>query len=176
MGDVAALILSLYITLLIRYIEVPSWELYYLHLVPFSVLFAVSLFLFFIAGLYEKHTSFFKNALPETIIGAQIFNVILAVIFFFLIPYFGITPKTNLIIFLVISSLTIVLWRLMVFPLFEFKSRNKAIIVGVGKELEEVVDELNTSNSYRFECVKVIDISKNQNSKYLQEKVLTCID
>ncbi len=174
-GDMAALILSLYIALLVRYVEVPSWELYYLHLVPFSVLFVVSIFLFFIAGLYEKHTSFFKNALPGTVVGAQTFNTILAASFFFLIPYFGITPKTNLIIFLVFSSLLIVWWRLVVFPLFEFKNRNKAIIVGVGKDLEEMVDEINTNNSYRFECVEVIDISKNQNPEVIQKKILACL-
>ena len=171
-GDVVALVLSLYITLFVRYVEAPSWELFYLHLVPFSFLFLVSIFIFFVAGLYEKHTSFFKNALPGTIVAAQIVNVVLAAVFFFAIPYFGIAPKTNLAIFLVISSLAIVLWRLKLFPLFEFKNKDKAVIVGVGKELEEMVNEINSNTSYRLECIEVIDASKVHNPNDIQQKVL----
>lgn len=171
-GDVIAFVISLYVTLLVRYFEVPSWELFYIHLVPFSVLFIIFIFIFFIAGLYEKHTSFFKHELPGTIIAAQIVNVVLAAVFFFLIPYFGIAPKTNLVIFLVISSLAIVSWRLRVFPLFEYKKRDKAVIVGSGRELEELVDEVNKNSRYRIECIEVIDASKVQNPNDIQQKVL----
>ena len=40
---------------------------------------------FFIAGLYDKHTVIFKRKLPDTIIHAQVTNIVLAALFFFFI-------------------------------------------------------------------------------------------
>lgn len=171
-GDIILLIFSLWLMLLLRHLSIPSWELYLTHLVPFSLLFVVFIFIFFVAGLYEKHTSFLKRELPGTVFAAQIVNVVLAAAFFFLIPYFGIAPKTNLVIYLAVSSLLVVLWRLFLFPFFEPKRLNKTIVIGTGKELEEVVEEIQNSGRYRWEVIEVIDMAHIQNPNEIQKKVL----
>src|SRR3989338_3644855 len=102
-GDIIFFITTLWLTLFLRYFEIPNITVFYSHLIPFSFLFIVWIIVFFIAGLYDKHTVIFKRRLPSIILNAQIVNIVFAAIFFFFIPYFGITPKTNLFIYLYIS-------------------------------------------------------------------------
>lgn len=174
-GDLVALAIALYLTLLVRYVEAPSWELFMLHLVPFTLLSAVWIVVFVISGLYEKHTTLLRSKLPSIIFRSQIFNVIIAAVFFFTIPYFLITPKTNLVIFLLISSVLIIFWRLTAFPWFGFKKKNKAIILGAKKETEELFNEINTNSRYNIEFVHMVDLhSANPND--VQQEVLKKIE
>ena len=133
LGDILFLIAALWVTLALRYFDLPSGEIFYAHLAPFIILFAVWVLVFFIAGLYDKHTVIFKRKLPSIILNAQIANIIIAALFFFLIPYFGITPKTNLFIYLFISFIFIVFWRLSLFPILENKKRQNALLIAGGK-------------------------------------------
>src|SRR5688572_28397593 len=66
-GDVVILYVSLWVTLFIRNLSVPSAEAWSSHLSAFAILFAVWLLAFFIAGLYEKHTIIFQKRLPGII-------------------------------------------------------------------------------------------------------------
>src|SRR3989344_1339232 len=116
LGDVGVFVLSLWVTLALRYLELPDYELYLRHLVPFSLLFVVWVIIFFLAGLYGKHTRLFRSSLPATIFYAQLVNVLLAAVFFFLIPAFGLAPKTILFLYLLASSASIYLWRVALFP------------------------------------------------------------
>lgn len=156
-GDIVFFILALWLTLLVRYFEVPSWMLLYNHLVPFSFLFIVWVLVFFIAGLYNKHTILFKGKLPNIILRAQIFNIILAATFFFLVPIFGIAPKTNLFIYLVLSSGLIVLWRLVLSPHVSIRKRARALIVGSGEEVLELEHEVNNNIRYSLKFVDFIE-------------------
>ena len=115
LGDIFVFLASLYITLVVRYLELPASDVWYNHFVPFSFLFLVWILVFVIAGLYRKHTVLFKRKLPGVILRAQILNISVAAVFFFIIPYFSIAPKTNLLIYLVVSFPIIVFWRLFLF-------------------------------------------------------------
>lgn len=174
-GDLVSLFISLWLTLSIRHVEFPSYELFVTHLVPFSILAVVWFIIFIIFGLYEKHTTRFKLALPDLILQSQITNVVIAAIFFFMIPYFGITPKTNLFIFLVVSSLAITVWRLVLFPLFDSKKSIKAVMLGSGKEMEELREEINHNARYNMEIVHSIDLKSSENPNDVQQEVLKYI-
>jgi lipopolysaccharide/colanic/teichoic acid biosynthesis glycosyltransferase len=113
----------------------------------------VWLIVFFMSGLYEKRAVFFKRDLSRRIIRTQVVNIILAALVFFFIPAFGITPKTNLLIYLVVSLLGILAWRLLLYPrLAERRSRIPAIIIGIGPEEEELKEELNGNPRYALLC------------------------
>ncbi|MFQ5541073.1 MAG: sugar transferase [Candidatus Paceibacteria bacterium] len=171
-GDLVALAASLWLTLLIRYLELPSRDLFVTHLIPFSILAVVWIIIFVIFGLYEKHTTFFKLELPGRVVQAQVANIIIAAAFFFLIPYFGITPKTNLVIFLIISSALISAWRIAFFPFIGFRKRDKAILVGSGKEMQELYDEVNGNTRYSIEFVDMFDLHRDGNPNDVQKEVL----
>lgn len=169
-GDILFLACALWATLAVRYATLPSKETFIQHLVPFLFLFGFSALVFFIAGLYDKHTLLFKSRLPETILYAQVANIIVAALFFFLVPYFGIQPKTNLIIYLILSTGFVSIWRLFVFPLVSALPALPAVLVGEGPEAQEVVREVNGNPRYGLEIVAVqrsVDRSPRTDIGYL---------
>lgn len=178
-GDLVIFLASLWVTLAVRYAALPGQKLFMDHVVPFSLLFAVWIIVFFVAGLYDKHTRLFRESLPTTILYAQLANVTMAALFFFFIPYFGITPKTNLLIYLVISFTLIVLWRLWIFDVivrrFGAGYRHKAILIGAGTEIEELKQEVNSNYRYPFEFAYHFDPKEVESSLDMQGKLLELI-
>ncbi len=157
-GDVIILYLSLYLTLFFRNGMWPTRAELNLHLAPFSILFVVWVLVYFIAGLYEKHTLILKSKLSRIILNAQIANIFLSIGFFYFIGYFSITPKTNLFIFLVISSIFIFLWRNYGHRFFGARRKQNAILIGSGEEVRELAEEVNQNPRYDLRFISSLDI------------------
>src|SRR3989344_2795395 len=160
-GDALMFLIALWVTLLVRYLEVPGREVFFTHLTPFAVLFAAWAVVFYISGLYGKHTLILKHRLPATMLNAQIANTILAISFFYFIPFFDITPKTNLFIYLVLSFGLILGWRLYGYDLFGMRQpRQKALLVGSGEEMRELLAEVNHNPRYNLKFISSIDLEE----------------
>ena len=159
-GDIILLYLALWLTLLLRYGVLPSSESWHLHIYPFTILFVVWITVFFIAGLYEKHTLILRRRLPSILLKVQIINSALAVVFFYFIPYFNITPKTNLFIYLVLSFSLISGWRVFGVSIFGVRRKQKAILIGSGEELVELKREVNGNSRYNLTFVSSIDLDE----------------
>ncbi len=172
LGDIAILYFSLWLTLSLRYWSLynigPVWAL---HLTPFSIIIAVWILVFFISGLYEKHTLILKSRLPSTVFNAQIVNSFIAVLFFYFIPYFGIAPKTNLFIYLVFSFGFILLWRIYGDRFLHPLSKQKGIIVGNGEEMKELLEEVNNNSRYGLQFISSVDLDKVAGVDF-QEEIL----
>lgn len=160
LGDILMFVISLWMTLVLRLGEIPTSTVFSDHLVPFSILFLIWLFVFFIAGLYEKHTSIFKSLLPARLLNTQILNSLLAVVFFYFVPYFGITPKTILFIYLIISLILIFIWRTYGQNIFGFRSNESAMIIGRGVEMQAVYREVNDNPRYGFKFISSVDLDR----------------
>jgi lipopolysaccharide/colanic/teichoic acid biosynthesis glycosyltransferase len=171
LGDVVIFYLSLWLMLFVRNFAIPSRELLNNHLSPFSILFIVWVIVFFIAGLYEKHTVLLKSKLPSIIFNAQVVNSAVAVLFFYLIPYFGITPKTNLFIYLIISFALIALWRIRPYWLTDPKQKQKGILIGSGEEMQELYYEVNNNPRYALVFVSSIDLDEVEELDFQDEIV-----
>ncbi len=169
LGDIMAFVAALWLTLFLRYREIPSGELFQSHLIPFSFIFLIWVLTFFIAGLYEKHTTLMKSRLPLILLNAQIVNSVVAVVFFYLIPYFGINPKTNLFIYIIISSSFILIWRSYVTSALGFKNRERAILVGEGEEMEELKEEVNSNPKYSIYFVSSVNVNNLDNVDFKRE-------
>lgn len=156
-GDVAVFFAALVAALSVRTGEAPSGALLEPHFVPFTILFIVWVGVFFVSGLYENHTTVLKSRLPAMLLNAQLINAALAITFFYLIPAFGITPKTILFIHLFVSFVLIIGWRLYVFPFVQRGKREHAIVIGHGPELHELVEEVNANSRYQLFFSDVID-------------------
>ncbi|HEC30537.1 MAG TPA: exopolysaccharide biosynthesis polyprenyl glycosylphosphotransferase [Candidatus Yonathbacteria bacterium] len=168
-GDIALFAVSLWLALFIRYQEIPNEELFNLHMAPFSILFAFSVAVFYIAGLYGKHTLLFKRNLPSIIFNAQVANAFIALIIFYIIPYFNIAPKRNLLIYLVISSVLVYYWRVAVFPRLGFRKRENAILIGSGDEMRELKEEVNNNPRYNIYFKLAIDLNETKSADFSNE-------
>jgi len=160
LGDIVFLYISLWFMLLLRYADIPGKEVLNDHIAPFSLLFVVWLIVFFISGLYEKHTLMLKSKLPDTILNVQITNSVIAIIFFYIIPYFDITPKTNLFIYIIVSLGFIILWRNAYISFFSVKKKQKGLLIGSGQELLDLKQEINENNRYNIELVSSINLDE----------------
>jgi len=174
LGDFLFFAVSLWIALYLRYFRLPDTSLVHNHLLPFTILFLVWALVFFIAGLYDKQTVILKSRLPAIIFQTQVFNSILAVLFFYFIPYFGITPKTNLFIDLIVSFILILGWRLYVYPWIGIRKKQNAILIGSGKEIQELRDEVNANSAYSLCFVSSIDLAKVDEIDF-QEDILRIV-
>jgi len=109
--DIALLYLALWITLKLRYGQTFDQSVWDQHLFPFSILFFGWLLIFYIFGLYDlrlaKNNASFYASLGKSL--ATAFGT--AIVFFYLTPFFGIAPKTNLLLVAVLVFLLLSLWR-----------------------------------------------------------------
>ena len=175
LGDIIIFNVALWLTLLVRYLEIPSVERLEAHVPPFMTVSAVWLAVFFILGLYDKHTNLLKRLLLSRILYAQIINVFFAGILFFIIP-FGITPKTNLVIYLIISIGLMTSWRLFVVPILSSKQQHKAILIADGAEAIELADEINNNDRYNYYFVRIIDAKTLESTADFEAKLLKLIE
>ena len=153
LGDLLALVLALWLTLFLRSLSIPTADTFLDHLIPFSYIFGIWLLVFFIADLYRRHTSLFKSRLPGRLFNAQLANTAIAITFFYLIPYFGITPKVTLFIYLIVSFAFILIWRRFLTQHLIFGRHEKMIFLCRGKYIDEIIQELNGNRSYNIEAV-----------------------
>jgi exopolysaccharide biosynthesis polyprenyl glycosylphosphotransferase len=170
LGDVLFLYLSLFTMLLISYLGFPEEAHLDEHIIAFSIIFIIWITIFFIAGLYEKHTILFKNRLPNIILNTQVINTFIAVLFFYLIPYFAITPKTNLFIYLILSFGLILIWRIYGSAFIGDKVKGAALIINSEEETRDLVEEVNNNSRYSFYFASII--SPDKSVKQLSKEIL----
>ena len=65
------------------------------HLTPFSYLTAVWVLIFFIAGLYDKKTLFFRRQLPSLLFNTQLVNIFIGITMIFLAKRLRQSAKKN---------------------------------------------------------------------------------
>lgn len=174
-GDGACFALALWVTLLLRYFEWPGRELLADHIGPFSVMAVLWIVIFYISGLYDKHTVFMKGLMFSRILNTQLVNIIIAGILFTILP-FGITPKTNLIIYLALSVVLISVWRLKVYNYVSPKYKHKAILIADGEEAVELVDEINNNDRYNYSFVRIVDADTAAATPDFEAKLLKMIE
>ena len=151
-GDLVAFALSLYATLWLRYQEIPSTETLAPYFVPFALLFAIWALVFYSAGLYGKRLALFPSRLPDVLLKTQLVNILFSALFFFLIPSFGITPKTILALYLFVSLGLVFFWRMVLYPYLSVpRTRERAVLFAEGREAEELIKEVNGNPRYGIE-------------------------
>jgi len=170
-GDILVFAAGLWLTLFFRYAEVPSRELVYQHTLPFLFLFLIWALVFFVAGLYEKQTVILRHRLPHLLFNTLLVNCVLAVVFFYFLPFFQITPKGSLFLYLVISFLLMLVWRIYGSVFLSPWKRERAILIGQGEELRELLNEVNNNWRYNISFVSSVDAKNLQHMDFKEEIV-----
>lgn len=156
LGDIAIFQIGLAITLWLRYGHLDR-ILWNAHLVPFgimSIMWATGLY---VAGLYDL--SILKNGVKffRLFLEGMIANLALAFAFFYLIPIFGIEPRTNLFLYFAITLLFGYVWRIcynrfIASALF----KNRICFIGTATDAVKIA-KLLENNSYGFVLTAIIE-------------------
>lgn len=159
LGDLFLFSISLALTLFIRYGVNVSSVVISRHIIPFAVLFILWVVVFLIAGLYEHRSIIFRRELLSLVLGAQAVNAIIAVLFFYFIPLAQIAPKTNLFIYLFISSGFIILWRTR--GISSTNSTETVLLLAQGSDADELKKEIESKKGYGMKIVSIPDAMEN---------------
>ncbi len=157
LGDILAFFVAVWLSLFFRNFAIPSSEAFYSLTVPFSFISIIWISFFFIAGLYEKQRIAKRKRLPELLLKTQIFNSIVAIIFFYSLPYFGVAPKTILFLYIVISLVLSFVWRVYAVSFFGVRTKSNALMIAGGASATSLSDEINHNTQYSFSVVRIID-------------------
>lgn len=124
--ELTSYVLALLLTLFVRYGTTLNNNLVYSHLSLFLILIPVWLFFFYIEGLYSLKTLELKK-INQTLIRGTLLSTISSMILFYYLPqkYFGLTPKTNLLLFSAIYFILVQRLRMSLFSFFSKYSKKK---------------------------------------------------
>jgi exopolysaccharide biosynthesis polyprenyl glycosylphosphotransferase len=104
LSDCVALYAALFISLALRYGDAFYEELLDVHLFPFTIIFLFWILIFYISGLYDLRRLRNNLDFVKTLWLAIVTSAAVSIFAFYAVPAFGITPKTNLLIFVVVFA------------------------------------------------------------------------
>lgn len=156
LSDITIFYFSLWLTLIFRYQESFSFDIWKRHFWPFTIIYFFWLIVFFINGLYDLSLARNDIAFYAALLRALIINSVLAIAFFYFIPYFGITPKTNLFINLLLIAVILSVWRQIYNYLLKSALLNNVLIIGKNKETGQINQIIKRNPQMGYRLVKQI--------------------
>lgn len=157
--DFLLLYVSLFFTLVLRYGSFPSSELMRIHLKPFILIYFVWIIIFYIAGLYDIEKFISPASLRNCIFKAMIASGIIAILIFYFVPYFKITPKTNLFINTLIAFLIIWAWRKILLKSAIKSSKIKIFFWGKSREIDDFAKFIESRPQLGYKTIDDISLA-----------------
>jgi exopolysaccharide biosynthesis polyprenyl glycosylphosphotransferase len=156
-GDVAAAYLALVAALFIRYGGGSFDEQWGRHFAPFTLVFVLWLVILYIVGLYELDRVRNRLDLLSRTAEALVASGLVSLAVFYFATDYNITPKTNLVLTLVIFGAIFVGWRLYTFSLFaRDRFRSRLLFLGQAPEAAELCSTIESAPHLGWKCVGVI--------------------
>ncbi len=155
LGDILILVFALWLALFLRYLSLPSRDVFYTHFYPFILIFTIWLLALYIAGFYSRQIIVKKIDFLPRLFKTQFISSMIAASIFYLSPFFRITPKTNLFLILLISPILLWFWRRIVYLFFNIKGEN-ILLLADGKEADKLAGELLRHPFYGFSVMAII--------------------
>ena len=159
--DIVALYGALAAALWIRY---PGYlgNQFALHLLPFSILFVLWVLTFFAANLYDtlelRNDVRFFSALSRSMVVAAGFAIAL----FYFVPFFGISPRTNLFLFLIIAAALQVGIRSLFNQVISRSFKKAIAIVGLNAQSIELAEFIIQNPQLGYRLAYLIDIAEQK--------------
>lgn len=169
---------ALAITLFIRYQDNFGYQ-HGVHLTPFLFIFALWLLIFYITNLYDfgflRNNLDFYSGLFRAVTAASVISVM----FFYLIPVFEITPKTNLAIFIALFAGIVTGSRTLFNKANAGGFKKPLLIVGVNNQSLELAKFVEVNPQLGYELKYIMDLAKegikNVDQIIKQEKINTVV-
>ncbi len=174
--DIIILYTSLYLTLILRYGKDFNLEILKEHLFPFSIIYLIWIFIFYLFRLYDPHITKNNYTFYSTLSNALLFSTFIAIAIFYLYPNFSITPKTNMAINIVIFFVLFALWRQIYNKLISSKALLKNILfIGANKDAQELILILKTNPQLGYSVFETQSTSKEELEKIIKNKKINII-
>jgi exopolysaccharide biosynthesis polyprenyl glycosylphosphotransferase len=151
LGDLLVFQIALLPTLFLRYgaINGADWER---HAVPFGLISLFWCINFYIAGVYQIEGSAKPLEMLRIYLEAMVANLGLSIAFFYLVPGFGIAPRTNLFLHFLISLVFGYAWHIL-FNRFAKQSETIPVLyIGPEQELS-AIEALLKENPFGYKLV-----------------------
>jgi exopolysaccharide biosynthesis polyprenyl glycosylphosphotransferase len=173
LGDAIIFFFAVWAALFLRTFSLPSSSLFVDHLVPFSLAFVIWAMLSVAMDVYDaSRVVISPRKLLARLVTSHIVNAITITVIFFMVPYFGITPKTVLVLFLILSSSLGLAWHLLIFPRLPFQREEASLLVGNSSEITELEHAFQTTYAKFIRIVGVISPTHN----YLPGAIKSLVD
>jgi exopolysaccharide biosynthesis polyprenyl glycosylphosphotransferase len=155
LGDVAILHLALLISLAVRYINRPMDSLWLNNWPYFIPVFGIWIIILYIVGAYNLNLVYKSRLFKLTIINSVIFAALVSVIYFYLIKS-DISPKTILLIFVVVFGILFYLWR-SVFNFFvkSYLPKNNLAFIGWNNDMASLLEDVKNQPHQGYETALV---------------------
>lgn len=149
-GDIIVFYFALALSLFLRYGQ--NIENYITpHLLPFTLMLAFWLIIFYINGLYDLRSLKNSPDFAKKFFALVAINGALAIFLFYLLPLI-ITPRTNLFIFLIIFGLSLYIWRSFYNTLLSSgKPINRLLLIGYNQTAEELINHIEKNPQLGYE-------------------------
>lgn len=152
-GDLILLHLSLLLSLFIGFWGQFDVSIFFQHVLPFSFLFVLWLIIFYVLDLYDLTLP--PTSLPFLSrfgIGLMI-QLFTGVLFFYILSFWEISPKTNLLIHVVIFGLLSYAWRFLFSSRISFLAPWRVGLYGVGEHQETLRHIIDFHKHHGYESI-----------------------
>ena len=156
-GDFIFMLGALFLALTLRYLNVP--EALEAHFWTFLPIFLGLLLAYYIAGYYDLKTLPYGNDFIQGLMKINIFLLAIAVGYFYIFPNQSLSPKTNLVLFIVIYSIIFVFWRRIFFSMLRGSLyQTNLAFIGYNKRIAEIIEDIkhNPQLGYKIKIKRVV--------------------
>ena len=161
LGDSVVMFVSLYLALFLRHFELPTYDVYMSHARPFAFIFFLWLVILFINGMYDLTKTRNSLRFVRTFFEGLIFCLLVAMGFFYFIPFYLIEPRTILILTVALFGVWFMLWRWLVHTIITARAlRRRVLFIGARSEAYELVNAIAKSPSFGYEVTAILDLDK----------------
>ncbi|MBI3671806.1 sugar transferase [Candidatus Azambacteria bacterium] len=169
-GDLLILYISLYLTLLLRYGSSFDSFIWQDHFLPFTIVYTVWIFIFYLAGLYNQNIAKNNYKFYSILLKAVAVGAFAAIGIFYLTTSFLISPKTNLAIDIGIFLILFALWRQAYNRIIRSSAlTNRILFIGENAEVNSMIKILNENPQLGYKILGVLSGSE-ENIKNIIEK------
>ncbi|MBN2854209.1 sugar transferase [Patescibacteria group bacterium] len=179
LGDLVILVLALLTTLSLRYgtefLEVRLED----HLPKFIAVFAIWLIALYLNDFYNLNFRAWGRVFFKALAAVLLFSTFFSILYFYLGTDAVITPKTNLLLFLIISALFFIIWRRL-FKLFDknLLAKDNLAIIGYNEKSDKLLAEIvrNPGSGYQTALIfKTADELRVLTEKIKEKNIKTIV-
>ncbi|MCX6798216.1 MAG: exopolysaccharide biosynthesis polyprenyl glycosylphosphotransferase [Candidatus Falkowbacteria bacterium] len=157
LGDILLLNLALYLTLIIRYQSLDVNQLWQRHLPNFLIIFIIWLLIFYINNLYNLNTITSQRRFNRLTINSTLVASALSTLYFYLNVKSDITPKTNLLLFIIIFLILFLAWRYLFNLIIKtYLPKNNLAIIGSNRSVANLIANLQEHPHWGYQTAIII--------------------